>query len=359
MARILCIEDERDLRECLVEELQDAGHTTLEAVDGLQGLEAIRKEGPDLVVSDICMPRMDGHRLLRTLREQHPEFDELPFVFLSAVGDREAIIEGRQLGADAYLTKPIDFQMLLVEIESRLAQVARMMRRKEEELARLYKAMARKAGSEPQVAEPERASEEPLRLEMTQFHARGGQPVPLFLCAPVAGPELGTPAQDLQLLRTAGMMIKNDQNGGAQRFTIVDLHSETALQDTQFQRWRAACEALPLRVRDDLGVRVIGLTGPRIVAHASTLAGALGKLSRLQVIEVDRHGLEILAGMTLAFRFVSIDAALLADPALPVRARARSYIAALREKGVKVILRNCASDRLRKLNQDLAADFFC
>ena len=148
MARILCIEDEDFIRQDIVEELTDAGHTVIEADNGADGLKAIVAQTPDLVLCDISMPVMDGHTLLTELRENHPAFDDLPFVFLSALADRKDVIAGKRLGADDYLTKPIDFEMLHATIETRLRQVSRMAERKEDQMIRLYRALSTATGDE-------------------------------------------------------------------------------------------------------------------------------------------------------------------------------------------------------------------
>ena len=122
MNTVLCIEDERDLRELIVEELEDADYNVLEATDGQKGLEVILSEKPDIVVSDINMPNLTGLELVKALRTNHPEFAEIPFLFLSAYSDREQIIEGLKVGADDYLTKPVDLELLLVKVETSLRQ---------------------------------------------------------------------------------------------------------------------------------------------------------------------------------------------------------------------------------------------
>ena len=142
MARILCIEDEDFIRQDIVEELTEAGHEVVQADNGADGLKAIIAECPDLVLCDISMPVMDGHTLLTELRENYQAFDDLPFLFLSALADRDDVIAGKRLGADDYLTKPIDFEMLHATIESRLRQVGRMSERKDEQLVKLYKALS-------------------------------------------------------------------------------------------------------------------------------------------------------------------------------------------------------------------------
>lgn len=126
MVTILCIEDEPELREDIVEELEDANYTVLEAGDGEEGLEMILQHSPDLVLCDITMPRMNGLQLLEKVRNNYPLLAEMPFILLSALADRQRVIEGLRQGADAYLTKPIDFEHLLTRIETSLRQMQRI-----------------------------------------------------------------------------------------------------------------------------------------------------------------------------------------------------------------------------------------
>jgi DNA-binding response OmpR family regulator len=124
-AKILCIEDDRETAALIAEELVDRGYGVTLAHDGRQGLAAILKIMPDLVLSDISMPVMSGFELLDSLVALAPRFSRMPFVFLTALTDRDSELKGRQLGADDYVTKPIDFEMLTAIIEARLAGVAR------------------------------------------------------------------------------------------------------------------------------------------------------------------------------------------------------------------------------------------
>ena len=154
MTRILCIEDEAALREDIVEELNDAGYETFEAANGSIGYDAILAHRPDLVLCVVNMPDMNGYELLTKLRETNEEFDDVPFVFLSALADRKDIIAGKKLGADDYLTKPVDFEMLLVTVESRLRQIVRINRHKEEQLVRLYRALSETPDASDNPASP-------------------------------------------------------------------------------------------------------------------------------------------------------------------------------------------------------------
>jgi len=123
--KILCIEDDRETAALLVEELTDRGYRVCVAHDGREGFAAILKNMPDLVLSDISMPGMSGFELLERLIELAPRFSKMPFLFLTALSDRDNELKGRRLGADDYVVKPIDFDVLDTIITARLAGVAR------------------------------------------------------------------------------------------------------------------------------------------------------------------------------------------------------------------------------------------
>jgi DNA-binding response OmpR family regulator len=123
--RILCVEDDRDTASLICEELIDRGFDVSVVHDGQQGLAAILSEPPDLVLCDVGMPGMSGFELLQRLASMQPRFDCMPFIFLTALSDREYAIKAWQLGADDYLTKPVDYDVLSALIASRLQRVAR------------------------------------------------------------------------------------------------------------------------------------------------------------------------------------------------------------------------------------------
>jgi DNA-binding response OmpR family regulator len=123
--RILCIEDDRDAASLIREELIDRGFDVDAAYNGRDGLTAILTKPPDLVLSDISMPGMSGFQLLERLTAMAPRFDSMPFVFLTALGDHDNELKGWHLGADDYLTKPVDYDVLAALISARLARVAR------------------------------------------------------------------------------------------------------------------------------------------------------------------------------------------------------------------------------------------
>jgi len=123
--KILCIEDDRETAALVAEDLLDRGYEVTIAHDGREGFSAILRTMPDLVLCDISMPAMSGFELLERLVALAPRFSKMPFIFLTALTDRENELKGRQLGADDYVTKPIDFEVLATIITARLAGVAR------------------------------------------------------------------------------------------------------------------------------------------------------------------------------------------------------------------------------------------
>jgi DNA-binding response OmpR family regulator len=123
--KILCIEDDRETATLIAEELVERGYEVATAYDGAAGFAAIFKTMPDLILCDISMPTMSGFEVLEHLTNVAPRFGNMPFLFLTALTDRNNELRGRQLGADDYVTKPIDFDLLAAIITARLAHVAR------------------------------------------------------------------------------------------------------------------------------------------------------------------------------------------------------------------------------------------
>lgn len=112
MAKIVVVEDEADLREILVDELEDMGHVIVQANNGEEGLNAILDQDPDLILADINMPKLNGHELRRRLVSDHPNHASIPFVFMSAFADQQDMTDGMSTGATHYFTKPIDYDEL-------------------------------------------------------------------------------------------------------------------------------------------------------------------------------------------------------------------------------------------------------
>lgn len=125
-AVILCIEDEDDLRQDIIEELCEAGYEAIEARNGAEALLVLETVRPDLILCDISMPGLGGYDVLKEIQSHDSDRADIPFVFLSALGDPRQVVEGKRLGADDYLVKPIDYDLLLATVHARLRQIARI-----------------------------------------------------------------------------------------------------------------------------------------------------------------------------------------------------------------------------------------
>jgi DNA-binding NarL/FixJ family response regulator len=123
MKKILIIEDEPEMLRNMVTILKMEGYQALSAFNGRTGLEVAVAERPDLILCDVMMPELDGHGVLQGLRASS-ETAGIPFVFLTARGEKSDIRVGMNLGADDYLAKPIDADELLTTIRTRLERHA-------------------------------------------------------------------------------------------------------------------------------------------------------------------------------------------------------------------------------------------
>lgn len=119
MYSILVIEDEHDILDSINEILLSTGYKPILATDGEEALKKLNSEIPDLIISDIMMPKMDGYSLYNLLK-QNSIFAEIPFIFLTAKADPSDIRKGMGLGAEDYITKPFRAKDLLNAIEIRL-----------------------------------------------------------------------------------------------------------------------------------------------------------------------------------------------------------------------------------------------
>lgn len=123
--RILCIEDDRETAGLLGEALGDLGYVVEIAHSGAEGVRAIDTRRPDLVLCDLNMPGMSGFEVLERVAAHRPRLHNMPFLFLTALTDRESELRGRRLGADDYVGKPIDFEVLDAIIQTRLTRSGR------------------------------------------------------------------------------------------------------------------------------------------------------------------------------------------------------------------------------------------
>jgi len=128
MKKILVIEDEPILRNNLLKILEVGGFEAIEAEDGASGVQLALEQKPNLIISDIMMPEMDGFAVLTQL-QQNPETALIPFIFLTAVADRSSIRRGIECGADDYITKPFGADELLAAVKARFKKQEQLYER--------------------------------------------------------------------------------------------------------------------------------------------------------------------------------------------------------------------------------------
>src|SRR3954470_22473896 len=127
MPKILLIEDEPQMRKNMQLILKREGFEVVAAADGSEGILLAKRELPDLILCDVMMPEVDGYGVLGALRAERAT-EMIPFIFLTARGDKADVRSGMNLGADDYLTKPVSVDDLLGAIRSRLTRTAQHRR---------------------------------------------------------------------------------------------------------------------------------------------------------------------------------------------------------------------------------------
>lgn len=130
LSRVLVVDDDDWILSGVTVALSAAGFEVCSARDGKEGLEGALRKSPDLIITDVMMPRMDGWAFIRNLRA-HPEFALVPVLFLTSRAGSQDRISGFQLGADDYLGKPVN----LVDLPRRVLRALAHRRQLEEELA--------------------------------------------------------------------------------------------------------------------------------------------------------------------------------------------------------------------------------
>src|SRR5574337_1174614 len=119
METILVVDDEQAMREFLTVLLEKQGHRVIAAADGEQALELVAHQSPDLVISDVRMPKMDGIGLLTGIRKTDPR---LPVIMMTAYASMDSTIQAMRLGADDYITKPFRIDEIRLVVEKALAK---------------------------------------------------------------------------------------------------------------------------------------------------------------------------------------------------------------------------------------------
>lgn len=133
---ILVVEDDAALLDGLRDILELSGYRVVTARNGALGLVALEQHRPDLIVSDINMPRMDGYQFYGHVRA-HPEWVSLPFIFLTAKGEKADVRRGKMLGVDDYITKPFEEADLLVAVQAKLNRRAQLDAARDRQIADL------------------------------------------------------------------------------------------------------------------------------------------------------------------------------------------------------------------------------
>jgi two-component system, OmpR family, alkaline phosphatase synthesis response regulator PhoP len=119
--KILIVEDEEDIRELIHFHLFKNKYEVLEASNGSDAIKMTREENPDLLLLDIMIPELDGIEVCKKLKEE-PQTKDIKIIFLSAKGEEEDIVNGLELGADDYITKPFSPKVLMARIKTVLAR---------------------------------------------------------------------------------------------------------------------------------------------------------------------------------------------------------------------------------------------
>ena len=128
MKKILVIEDETEMRRNITTLLRYYDYEPVAAESGRAGVEAARREKPDLILCDVMMPGLNGYSVLQTLQTD-AALARIPFIFLTAKGEKDDWRSGMNLGADDYLTKPVANADLVRAIEARLRRTEQQTNR--------------------------------------------------------------------------------------------------------------------------------------------------------------------------------------------------------------------------------------
>lgn len=174
MKKILVVDDDLTLRKVLQNSLEQKGYQVVSVGSGTEALTLFNQDIPDIVVSDISMPQMDGFEFCRQLRSQ-PSGKLIPFIFLSAKGELDDRIQGHIIGADSYLTKPFEMKELLANIESLIER----SRRVHAEIVHLIEQLA-SSQTKPNLART-RASESIIDPDSKATNDSNSAPKPLPL----------------------------------------------------------------------------------------------------------------------------------------------------------------------------------
>lgn len=119
--KILLVEDEQELVKAVKIRLEEAGYEMIAAYDGFDGLDKARKVKPDLIILDLMLPKMDGYKVCGLLKAD-TRYNKIPIIMFTARAQESDIKMGEEAGADAYITKPFESQILLDKIKELLKE---------------------------------------------------------------------------------------------------------------------------------------------------------------------------------------------------------------------------------------------
>jgi len=120
MIRVLIIEDNLEIRENTSEILQLKGYEVITSDNGRDGIAAVLRESPDVILCDIMMPDVNGYQVIRELRA-NPLSEKIPFIYVTASGEKSEVKMAMELGANGYVRKPYDVKELIEAIQKVLA----------------------------------------------------------------------------------------------------------------------------------------------------------------------------------------------------------------------------------------------
>ena len=120
--RILVVDDEDSIRELIVFNLEQQGFKAVEAADGIEAMNRIKEEKPDLIILDLMLPKMDGLEVCQKVRHSR-EYSSIPIIMLTARGEEVDKIVGLEMGADDYVTKPFSPRELMARVKAILRRM--------------------------------------------------------------------------------------------------------------------------------------------------------------------------------------------------------------------------------------------
>ncbi len=202
--RIILAEDNADLRGFIRSMLAKFGHEVLAVADGVEAWEAVRRDLPDAIVSDVMMPRMDGYELLRNVKNT-PRTMAVPVVLITAKPGLEPKLKGFEYGADAYLTKPVNIR----ELDARIRNLVAIRKLQQTQL-RVEEMKTRMEERRQGFTHMRRALDATVRavamvVEMRDPYTAGHQKRVAALARDI-GAEMGLTAEGLDGLYTAGII---------------------------------------------------------------------------------------------------------------------------------------------------------